>query len=110
VRSKSLLLLPCLALAGCATGPSLRSQMAAYIGADTQTVVQKLGVPDKHIKVKDSVQYLAYEIVTDYGFSGYYGPWGGYYYGGYPDVYTCEATFMLTSNRVSSVTLRGYCD
>ena len=34
-----------LALAGCATGPSLRSRMAAYIGADMQTLVQQLGVP-----------------------------------------------------------------
>jgi hypothetical protein len=115
MRRKSLLLFPCLALAGCATGPSLQSQMAAYIGSDSQTVVQKLGVPDKHITVND-VQYLAYENVTDtdYGFDGYYGyyPYGGmgYYDGGYPYVYSCETTFTLRNDRVLSVTLRGYCD
>ena len=70
-------LLPVFALAGCATGPSLQSRMAAYIGDNTQTLVQGLGVPDKQITVNDG-QYLAYnrsydEIMAD-----------DVYFGGYP--------------------------
>jgi hypothetical protein len=124
MRRKSLPLFACLAMTGCASGPSIQSQMAAFIGADTQTVVQKLGVPDKQIKVNDNTQYLAYNIITSYGYGGYYGPYaGGYYgryygsyfgtggyYGGYPYVYSCEVTLMLTNDRVNSYTTRGYCN
>jgi hypothetical protein len=104
MRCKSLLLLPCLAVAGCATGPSLQSQMAVYVGASPQVLVQGLGVPDKKITVNDT-QYYAYTVAdeVDYWTGGY----PGYYYGGYPSVYTCEATFMLMNDRVANFTLRG---
>jgi hypothetical protein len=114
-----------LALTGCATGPSLRSRMAAYIGADMQTLVQQLGVPDKHITV-NGVQYVAYvqshqEIDTGAYMGGWYGgAWGGPFYGGgfYPQVYGagltprlivygCETTFMLRGDKVFNFTLRG---
>ena len=103
MQRKSLLLLVCLALAGCVTGPSLQSQMAAYIGADQQSLVRTLGVPDKHITV-NNVQYLAYVTTTDFGPQGYY---GGYYYSSYPAIYSCETTFSVKDDRVFSVKLRG---
>jgi hypothetical protein len=108
MRRQSLLLLPSLALAGCVTGPSLQSQMAAYIGADQQTLVRTLGVPDKHITV-NNVQYLAYVTTTDYGLQGYYDYEDYYddYYNSYPLIYSCEITFTLKDDRVFSVKLRG---
>jgi hypothetical protein len=105
MRCKSLLLIPCLAVAGCATGPSLQSQMAVYVGANSETLVQSLGVPDKKITVNDT-QYLAYTLVNniDYGYSGY----DGFYDAGYSvALSTCQATFMLLNDRVSNFTLRG---
>src|ERR1700733_7837314 len=95
MQRQSMLLLPCLALGGCITGPSLQSQMAAYIGADPQTLVRTLGVPDKHVTV-NNVQYFAYVTITQ----GYYGYYGGYYY-------SCETTFTVKDDRVVNVQLRG---
>jgi hypothetical protein len=112
-----------LALAGCATGPSLESRMAAYIGASSQTLVQQLGVPDKQITV-DGIQYLAYDrrrtvvspgLVMGGGFGPYGGPfYGGPFYGGPTlvtppsvNVYSCETTFLLEKDHVVSFTLRG---
>jgi hypothetical protein len=77
--------------------------MAAYIGSDPQTLVQTLGVPDKHITVND-VQYLSYVTTTDYGPQGYY---GGFYYDSYPAISSCETTFTVKVERVFSVKLRG---
>jgi hypothetical protein len=104
MRCKSLFILPCLAVAGCASGPSLQSQMAVYIGASPLALVQGLGVPDKKITVNDT-QYFAYTLVDmiNYWDDGY----DSFYNGGYPSIYSCEATFILTNNRVSSFTLRG---
>jgi hypothetical protein len=116
-------LLILLALAGCATGPSLESRMAGYIGASSQTLVQQLGVPDKQITV-DGNQYLAYDrsrtvvspgLVTGGGFGPYFGgPFGGGFYGGPAfvtppsvNVYSCETTFLLEKDHVVSFTLRG---
>lgn len=109
--------LTCLAaLTGCATGPSLQSQMAAYIGDDEQTLVQHLGVPDKQITV-NGTSYLAYdrhsaEIQPNYYGSGFYGPFydGWRYDAGYPSqiyVFFCETTFYVQNGRVVSFTLRG---
>ncbi len=115
MRRGFLVSLALLVLAGCA-GPSLRSRMAAYIGADEQTLVQQLGVPDKQITV-NGIQYFAYnqqrQVIA--GTYGYYGPyWGpGPMYGGgfYPwngvMVYACETTFMLRDGRVFTFTMRG---
>ena len=108
-----------LALAGCATGPSLESQMAAYIGAPETVLVQKLGVPARQITV-NNITYLAYELPnqTQVQPGGY--AWGGPYWGGwgpYPyarpmipqnvQVWSCEVTFLLTEGKVQSFTLRG---
>jgi hypothetical protein len=111
-----------LALAGCATGPSLESRMAAYIGASSQTLVQQLGVPDKQITV-DGIQYLAYDrrrtVVSPGLAMGGFGPYGGPFYGGgfyggpafvsppTVSVYSCETTFLLEKDHVVSFTLRG---
>ncbi len=122
MRHKLLLLTPVLALSACATGPSLQSRMAAYIGDDAQALVQGLGVPDKQITT-NGVQYLAYVqhsyAVQPDGYFGY-GPYGGPWYGrgyyaydaGLPDVqvYYCEITFLLKNDKVLTFTLRGnYC-
>lgn len=110
-----------LALAGCATGPSLESQMAAYIGSSETDLVQKLGVPAKQITVND-VTYLAYDVrhQTQLQPGGYV--WGGPYWPGwgpYPytiarpmapqdiQVWSCEVTFVLAEGKVQSFTLRG---
>ncbi len=108
-------------LTGCATGPNLESQLAAYIGAPEATLVQKLGVPEKEITV-NNFTYLAYEIrhQTQLQPTGYL--WGGPYWGGwgpYPytiaqpltpqtiQVSSCEVTFVLGDGKVKSFTLRG---
>ncbi len=122
MRRSAVLSLFFLALAGCATGPSLQSRMAAYIGANEQTLVQQLGVPDRQITV-NGVQYVAYnwrrQAAYTGAYMGGYGPWVGPYYGGFfPSVYeaglspqiviySCEATFTLLNGKVLSFTLRG---
>lgn len=117
MRRGLLVSLSLLALAGCATGPSLSTRMAAYIGANMQTLVQQLGVPDKQISV-NGVEYVAYgqqnQVVVANTYMGGWGPyWGGPFGGGFypysPGVYSygCETTFMLRDNRVVNFTLRG---
>ena len=108
-----------LALAGCATGPSLESQMAAYVGAPEAVLVQKLGVPARQITV-NNVTYLAYELRNQaqvqpggYAWAGpYWGGWGPYPYDRpmVPrniQVWSCEVTFMMASGKVQGFTLRG---
>jgi len=120
------LMLPLL-LAGCVTGPSLQSRMAAYTGATGETLVHDLGVPDKQISL-NGVQYMAYvrqQTVIDpgppifvggfgaYGFDGgpFWGaPYGGFYSAGFPpsaSVWRCETTFELHDDKVVGFTLRG---
>ena len=118
MRRGLLVSLSLFALAGCATGPSLSTRMAAYIGSNVQTLVQNLGVPDKQISV-NGLEYLAYGqqhqvVVAGTYMGGWYGPWGGPFYGGgfypySPGVYSygCETTFMLKDNKVVNFTLRG---
>ncbi len=115
---KFICLVGLLSMSACATGPGLQSRMAAYIGASPETLVQKLGVPDKQITV-NGVQYFAYDehhtVVTPgiYTFGGFYGaPFypGPYFDGGIPPSVTqigCETTFMLHDNKVTNFTLRG---
>ncbi|MBU6425392.1 MAG: hypothetical protein KGQ69_03570 [Rhodospirillales bacterium] len=110
-----------LALTGCATGPSLESQMAAYIGAPEASLVQKFGVPARQITV-NKVTYLAYELRNQaqlqpggYAWGGpYWGGWGPYPYTIAPpmvpqdiQVWSCEVTFVLEEGKVQSFTLRG---
>jgi hypothetical protein len=121
MRRNLLVSLSFMALAGCATEPSLQSRMAAYIGASEQTLVQQLGVPDKQITV-NGVQYVAYNWRRQEAYTrayGGYGPWVGPYYGGFfPSVYeaglspqiviySCETTFTLQNGKVASFILRG---
>ncbi len=102
-----------LAVAGCATGPSLQSRMAAYIGADERTLVQHLGVPDKQITV-NGVQYLSYdqqrlEIINHGSVYGWFFP-SIFETGLYdPQVinYACETIFSLKEGKVFNFTLRG---
>jgi len=122
MRYAMLLLIPFFALAGCARGPSLQSQMTAYIGADTQGLVQSLGVPDKQISV-NGIDYLAYRVrysadVAAYedAYYGFYGPYAGPSYpiwlngpGLSPTVpaWWCEVTFLLKDGHVFNFVLRG---
>jgi len=115
-----MMILPLIALAGCATGPSLQSRMAAYTGDTKQALVTNLGVPDKQITV-NGIDYLAYTVRSeqqiepgDYGFGGFDGRrfygYGAAWDAGFPrdvDTYTCNATFMLKDDRVYGFTLRG---
>ena len=110
------------ALAGCARGPSLESQLAVYIGSPESDLVQKLGVPGRQITVND-VTYLAYDVRHQEQLqpSGYVwaGPAWGPGWGPYPytiaqpmaprdiTVWACEATFVLVNGKVQSFTLRG---
>jgi hypothetical protein len=118
-------LLASMALTACATGPSLQSQMAAYIGASSQTLVQSLGVPDKQITA-NGITYLAYQLrhsaqvqPVDFPFGGFGSPfagpfYGGGYYGGFnPGLpmpvqeFSCVSTFMLKDDKVFNFVLRG---
>jgi hypothetical protein len=117
---KFLVLLPLLATA-CATGPSLESRTASYIGDSKAQLVQTLGVPDKQITA-GGADYLAYdrhhlEFTPGISTFGGFGPWyGGPYYGGPifdagipPELIEqdCETTFLLRNDKVASFTLRG---
>ena len=117
-RLRSALILPVLAVAGCATGPGLQSRMAAYIGAPEAKLVQEMGVPDKQIAV-NGVQYLAYDRVRQQVLAnsfamGGFGPFWGPYYGGFyaplpqnVQVWSCEITFAVQDGKVSGFTLKG---
>ncbi len=113
-----------LALAGCATEPSLQSRMAGFTGASAQTLVEHLGVPDKQITT-NGTSYLAYNVrhseELEPSFDGPIGPYfgrggygggfgGGLYDSSFPrpiDQYVCTVTFALRADRVQSFTLRG---
>lgn len=106
-----------LALAGCATGPSLQSRMASYIGASELQLVQGMGVPDKQVNVNGQA-YFAYDrgyTQVEPPMAGFYGPFYGPYGGPFispdfparVDVYGCETTFLLKDGKVVSFTLRG---
>jgi len=115
------------ALSACATGPSLQTRLASYIGAPETTLIKNFGVPDKQITV-DGTQYLAYDhrdLDVSPGFigPGFYGPglYGGPFFGGgfgpapffdsglpaRVNEVSCETTFLLKSGKVVDFTLRG---
>lgn len=105
-----------LGVAGCTTGPSLQSRLAAYIGAPESALVRDFGVPARQIEVK-GVKYLAYQIRNQTQLTPAMPPpyWGGGYWG--PGWYAptpqtlqtwaCEATFVLVDNKVQTFYLRG---
>jgi hypothetical protein len=112
MRRRFLFMVSVAALAGCQAGPDWQSRMAAYIGADSQTLVQDLGVPDKQIAV-NGVEYFAYDRhhvdVIPGSYFGGWGPFGGPGFYDPPQVmeYSCETTFRLKGNKVSDFMLRG---
>lgn len=106
-----------LGLSGCATGPSLQSRLAAYIGMPEASLVKALGVPARQIDV-NGVKYLAYQVRYQAQSSPAMPPafWGGYGGPGWAwsapvpqsvQVWSCEATFALVDDKVQSFTLRG---
>jgi hypothetical protein len=120
MRKFLFLFLPVLATA-CATGPSLESRTASYIGDSKAQLVQTLGVPDKQITA-GGADYLAYdrhhlEFTPGFDAFGGFGNWyGGPYFGGPifdagipPQLIEqdCETTFLLRNDKVASFTLRG---
>lgn len=112
MRCKFLFMVSFLALAGCQTGPSWQSRMAAYVGANSQVLVQDLGVPDKQITV-NGMEYFAYERHrVDVIPGSYFGGWGlfggpGFYNPPQVTEYSCETTFTLKDNKVLNFALRG---
>jgi len=114
------------ALSACATGPSVQTRLASYIGSPEGALIKNFGVPDKQITV-DGTQYLAYDhrdLDVSPGFAGpgFYGPglYGGPFFGGFgPDPFfdtglparvnevSCETTFLLKDGKVVDFTLRG---
>ena len=102
-----------LALSGCATGPSLQSQLAAYIGTSATGLVGKFGVPDRQLEV-NGVKYFLYQlryqaVATPLMPPPYWGPGIGWY-GPMPQsvqVWACAVTFTLVDDRVQSFSLRG---
>lgn len=108
-----------LGLSGCATGPSLQSRLAVYIGASEADLVHSFGVPDRQIEVK-GVKYLAYQVryqaqtapamlPPPYWGPGYWGP-GWAWSAPMPQnvqIWACEATFVLVDDKVQTFSLRG---
>lgn len=107
-----------LGLSGCATGPSLQSRLAAYIGAPETDLVKSFGVPDRQIEVK-GVKYLAYQVryqaqavpamlpAPPYWGGGYWGPGFAWSVPQNVQVWACEATFVLLNDKVQTFYLRG---
>lgn len=106
-----------LGLSGCATGPSLQSRLAAYIGAPEAELVKTLGVPDRQIEVK-GVKYLAYQvryqaqaipamIPPPYWGGGYWGPGWAWSMPQNVQIWACVATFVLADDKVQTFYLRG---
>ena len=111
--------LAAMALAGCATGPSLSERMSAFVGRPESVLVAGLGVPNRRIHT-GGLTYFAYVHRQFHYDSGSYGagpmfyPYGGFYGpffdGGFPaQAYTdnCTTTFALKNKVVQSFTLRG---
>lgn len=103
------------ALAGCATGPSLAERMSQFVGQPERVLVQDLGVPSRSMTM-GGVTYLAYirsrtqYVPGSYGWGGFYGPFYGPAFGGFPPQIIhdwCETTFAVTKGLVRSFTLHG---
>ena len=110
-------LLAAIVLAGCATGPSLKERMSAFVGKPEADLVKTLGPPKKKIVVGKTA-YFAYER-TKYGVVP--GSIGGPLfvdqrpvpYGFTPTVSPkylfniCTTTFAIKGGIVQSFTMRG---
>jgi hypothetical protein len=106
-------LLPLLLLAGCATGPSFESRLAATIGQSEVQVVEAYGVPNRSYDA-DGLRFLQYEQRRQVlhqldPYWGYpYGRLAPYSFAG-PVVLTpsCTITFTIKEGRVQSFATRG---
>ncbi|MBP0443417.1 hypothetical protein J8J14_01380 [Roseomonas sp. SSH11] len=115
---RALPLLPLLALAACAIGPSLDERLATYIGRSELELVSSLGVPTRSYETGGQ-KFLQYEenrtVAVPGGFiGGPWGPWGPYsrgFYGGFSTTayapVQCDVTFALREGRVASYVYRG---
>jgi hypothetical protein len=105
------LLLP-LALAACATGPTLEQRLSAYIGRGEGDLVANLGVPLRSYEV-DGRRFLQFEQRNTVAMSSpdpyFYGPrWSVWSVppASFVEV-SCQITFALRDHRVESFTLNG---
>jgi hypothetical protein len=106
-------LLLLLLLAGCATGPSLETRLAATIGQSELQVVETLGVPNRTYDT-GGFRFLQYEErrqvlhQLDPYWGRPYGRFAPYSLGG-PVLLTrsCDITLTLREGRVQSFTTRG---
>jgi hypothetical protein len=109
-----------IALAACATGPTLTERLAIFVGKSELELVSGLGVPARSYET-GGLRFLQYERrrAVAYpgtpGFGGPYGPygrWGGWGGWGAPPmvvVSECDVTFALRAGVVESFTIRGEC-
>ncbi|MCR0982997.1 hypothetical protein [Roseomonas populi] len=114
---RALSLLPFLALAACATGPTLDQRLSTFVGRSELELVSALGVPTRHYETGGQ-KFLQYDeqrtVAFPAGFGGgpFYGPYGRGFYGGgfvgttYAPV-QCDVTFALNDGRVSGFSFRG---
>ncbi|WP_143020995.1 hypothetical protein [Belnapia rosea] len=108
-------LLPLLLLAGCATGPSLETRLAATIGQSELQVVETFGVPNRTYDT-GGLRFLQYEerrqvlhqLDPYWGWGYPYGRFAPYSLAG-PVLMTrsCDITFTLKEGRVQAFTTRG---
>ncbi|MXP65713.1 hypothetical protein E0493_20390 [Roseomonas sp. M0104] len=101
-----------LALAACATGPTLSQRLSTFIGQGEGDLVAGLGVPVRTYEA-DGRRFLQFErqrtvlVPGDPWSYGYYGmrrPWA------VPSSYAverCDITFILRGGRAESFTLHG---
>ena len=129
----ALIAVPMLSLAACQTPtPAQRRQLDSMIGRTPVDLVRNFGVPTRTYTA-DNHTFLAYvDNESSYspgsfgpgfggfgygGFGGYGGGFGGFGYGGgfggfggFPPTYyssTCQTTFEVTTDKVTSWTMRG---
>ena len=117
------LLPPLLALAACATGPTLNDRLGAYVGRSELELVTALGVPARDYETGGQ-KFLQYEEQRTVALPGGYvgaGPFvgrrGGFYgagfgagFGGLATAYApvrCDVTFALREGRVAGYSFRG---
>jgi hypothetical protein len=111
------LLLPLLALAACAQGPTLDQRLSTFVNRPEGELVAAMGVPVRTYEVEGR-RFLQYESRRTVAFAGapdpypYWGPWGhrrAYFYNPPPSygVVGCDITFALRQGRVESYTFRG---
>ena len=107
-------LLGSLAVAGCATGPTLEQRLLPFVGRSESELVATLGVPERTYEVEWR-KFLTFEDQRSYIVAGPYPLYPAYGRFGYGPVFTppgyvvrtCEITFAVRGGRVESFTYRG---